>query len=111
MGGLGEVLGTDRRNQGSMDQRFCFGLLSDSEWKTHVVVKNASTGKQEVILLDYYNLPIRCQFCLATDHMVKDCAGIPNRLKDVVAGKEQSPSIASGTTRTVQPHRTTPVSD
>lgn len=98
--GLGELLGSDRRNQGSMDQRFCLGLLSGSGWKTQVVVKNAYTSKQEVILLDYCNLPIRCRFCLETDHLVKDCAGIPNRSREVAGGSDQNPSGGGGNART-----------
>lgn len=34
VGGLGELLGVDCRNLGSMDQRFCISLLSGLGWRT-----------------------------------------------------------------------------
>lgn len=111
-GGLGELLGVDRRNLGSMDQRFCLGLSSGAGWKTQVVVQNAVTGKREVIMIDYCNLPIRCRFCLATDHLVKDCTGVPNRAKEAAPGvKEQINGVNGDNTRCGQMHSSDPTSN
>lgn len=80
--GLGEVLGAHKRNQVSQDQRFCIDLTSGGGWQTQVSVTNATTGDKAVITLDYCNLPIRCRFCLAIDHLVKDYPGLASRTKE-----------------------------
>jgi hypothetical protein len=71
--GLGELLGSDRRNAVSRDQRFCVGITSGAGYRTYLSVMNEFTGKEAMVLIDYCNLPIRCRYCLSPDHLVKDC--------------------------------------
>lgn len=69
-GGLGELLGCDKRNASLADQRFCVALQSGQGWKT---VTNDSTKEKVVIAVDYCNLPIRCRFCHSTEHLIREC--------------------------------------
>lgn len=75
-GGLGELLGSDKRNAHTADQRFCVALQAGLGWQTQLAVTNENTGEKIVILVDYCNLPIRCRCCYSTGHLVKDCPGI-----------------------------------
>ncbi|KAG0556684.1 hypothetical protein KC19_11G071700, partial [Ceratodon purpureus] len=74
--GLGEVLGGDRKNSILEDQRFCIALPAGDGWATTVEVVNDATGEQSSIIVDYTNLPIRCRFCLDTEHKAKDCRAL-----------------------------------
>ena len=74
--GLGELLGSDKRNACTADQRFCVALQSGQGWKTQLAVHNDITGEKVVILVDYCNLPIRCRCCHSTEHLIKDCPSI-----------------------------------
>jgi hypothetical protein len=74
--GIGDLLGVDAANNSSSDQRFCVGL-DGKGWEPSVTVKNKKTGKNYIILIDYNFLPIRCRFCLDTQHSVKDCPAKP----------------------------------
>jgi hypothetical protein len=78
-GRLGDLLGSDKRNAYTTDQRFCVGLVSGAGYTMKLGVTNESTGKKEVILVDYCNLPIRCRYCLSTNHLVKDCLVVSGR--------------------------------
>jgi hypothetical protein len=46
-----------------------------------IEVVNPVNSEVSVIAVDYNNLPIRCRHCLATSHLVRDCA--------VLTGREQ----------------------
>lgn len=81
-GDLGAVLGEDKRNQFSLDHRYCVGLPSGNGWKTKLTVENEFTKKEDVIIVDYGHLPIRCRLCLSTSHLVKDCPGRPFRSRE-----------------------------
>jgi len=48
-------------------------------WKTHITLVNEFIGKQEVILIDYCNLPIYYRYYLSTDHFIKDCHRVLGR--------------------------------
>lgn len=76
--GLGKVLGGDRHNSTLEDQKFCLALLAGDGWKTSVTVTNAISRASSTIIVDYTDLPIRCRFCLDTDHRVKGCPGLSN---------------------------------
>lgn len=90
--GLEEVLGGDRNNSTMDDQRFYLALPAGDGWEPTVTVTNASTRASSTIIIDYINLPIRCRFCLETDHRVKDCPGLNfNKQKDI------PPALTSGT--------------
>jgi hypothetical protein len=91
-GRLGDLLGSDKRNAFTIDQRFCVGLVSGSGYKLKLGVCNESTGKKEVILIDYYNLPIRCRYCLSTDHLVRDCPRIVGKTEEEPPPVEKSSS-------------------
>lgn len=77
--GLGEVLGGDRRNAVTEDQRFCVTLTSGAPYEQFLGVTNPITGERSVIVVDYNHLPIRCRMCLAIDHLIKDCPVINNK--------------------------------
>jgi hypothetical protein len=70
---IGEVLSADSANGSNEEPKFCLALDSSIGWETVVVVSNDITGKKHTIAIDYNFLPIRCRFCFATDHCVKDC--------------------------------------
>jgi hypothetical protein len=71
---LGHLLGGNKNNEFSAVQQFCVALCTKGGWKTQVGAWNEATGMKEVIKVDYCNLSIYCRYCLATDHLVKDCA-------------------------------------
>jgi hypothetical protein len=71
--GLGELVGSDKRNTYCSDQRFCVALNAGNGYKAEVGVNNESTGVQSHIMVEYGNLPIRCRFCWAFNHLLKDC--------------------------------------
>lgn len=95
---LGEVLGGDKNNSTLEDQRFCLALPAGEGWEPSVTVTNATSGFSSTIIIDYINLPIRCRFCLDTDHRVKDCPGLANpRTRDTppaIANSEQRPALS-----------------
>jgi hypothetical protein len=73
---LGEILGNDKRNAYSEDQWFCIALLSSMPYETILGIINPMTGERSEIVIDYNNLSIRCRYYMATDHLIKDCAGL-----------------------------------
>ena len=87
---LGEILGSDKRNAYSEDQRFCVALFSGMPYETSLGIINPVTGIRSEIVIDYNNLPIRCRYCMGTDHLVKECAGLnEGKLKDTGAANSQ----------------------
>lgn len=76
--GIGEVIGMDTSNDQVQDPRFCIALDSSKGWEPLVQVTNETTKTTKTILIDYNYLPIRCKFCLDTQHCVKDCPERPN---------------------------------
>lgn len=86
--GLGELLGSDKRNASTADQRFCVALHFGQGWKTQLAVTNDYTGEKVVILVDYCNLPIMCRCCHLTNHLIKDCLGIkgPTPVSESIEG-------------------------
>lgn len=84
--GLRVLLGGDNRSAVSSDQRFCVAMEAGVEWRTLLSVSNEATGKVSLISVDYCNLPIRCQFCLSTNHLVKECTG--TRSMKEIGGRE-----------------------
>jgi hypothetical protein len=85
---IGDLLGVDAANNSFADQKFCIGL-DGKGWEPSVTVKNKNTGKQYKILIDYNFLPIRCKFCLDTQHCVKDCPVRPAS-QPLWSGKQQN---------------------
>lgn len=99
--GLGDLLGFDKRNDHTADQRFCVALQSGQGWKTQLAVQNEQTQEQILIMVDYCNLPIRCRCCYSTEHLMKDCpsiksTGIPGESVDGAARDDGSSAAASG---------------
>lgn len=97
-GGLGELLGCDRRNASSADQRFCVALQSGLGWTTQLSVTNESTKEKIVISVDYCNLPIRCRLCHSTDHLICECPSQRRGTNDAEIGEGDSaaPGAESG---------------
>jgi len=75
---LREVLGIDKRNATSADQRFCVALQAGQGWRMQLGVRSELSGEQEVIVVDYYNLPIRCCGCYSFDHLIRECPSLKN---------------------------------
>jgi hypothetical protein len=73
---LGEILGINKRNTYSEDQRFCIALLSGMPYETILGIVNPVTRERSEIVIDYNNLPIRCRYCMAIEHLIKDCPGL-----------------------------------
>lgn len=71
--GLGEYLGEDKGNTDSNDPRYCIGLPSGVGWEPSVIVPNEHTGQKIKVIIDYCYLPIRCKYCLSTEHCLRDC--------------------------------------
>jgi hypothetical protein len=71
--GIGEVLGADEANGSLEDPKFCLALDSGAGWEPTVLVTNSISQTKATILIDYNYLPIRCRYCLSTDHCIKDC--------------------------------------
>ena len=74
--GLGELVGLDKGNDSRAEQRFYMALESGGRWITQLAITNQSNNKQSIIFVDYCNLPVRCQNCMATNHLVKECLRI-----------------------------------
>jgi hypothetical protein len=89
---LGELLGSDKRNVFTTDQRFCVGLVLGSGYKMKIGVTNESSGKKEEILVDYCNLPIRCCYCLSMAYLMKDYPGLVGRVEEDPPPLERSTS-------------------
>ena len=70
---LGKVLGKDAQNSYFKDPHFCVALDTSSEWETELEIEDRTTCKLIPILVDYSNLPIRCRYCCALSHQIKDC--------------------------------------
>jgi hypothetical protein len=87
VGRLEEFLGSNKRNSVTTDQRFCVGLVSEAGYMMKLGVTNESSGKKEVILVDYCNLLIRCSYCLSMEHLVKDCPGVIGKVEIEVPRK------------------------
>ena len=96
---LGEILGSDKRNAYSEDQRFCVALLSGRPYETSLGINNPVTGERSEIIIDYNNLPIRCRYCMATDHLVKDCGGLGEGAKAREHEDNQENSAGEGAPR------------
>lgn len=45
-------------------------------YETSLDISNPMIGERSEIIIDYNNLPIRCRYCMATDHLIKDCVGL-----------------------------------
>lgn len=73
--GIGDLPGCDSRNPTSVDQRFCVALQAGQGWYTTVGITNATTKEKSLIVVDYYNLPIRCRICHSIDYLAKECKG------------------------------------
>jgi hypothetical protein len=95
-GMLGELVGSDRRNPHCSDQRFGIALEAGNRYKAEVSFLNESTGVQSQIMVEYGNLPIRCRFCWAFDHLLKDCVALDGWRKD---GGKDRPSTSSEASR------------
>lgn len=93
--GLGEILGRDRRNSTAVDERFCVGLTTGKGYRTKLSVTNESTGEKSIVMVDYCNLPIRCRYCFATTHMIKDCPTANGIQDQSSAPREKSTSASS----------------
>lgn len=70
---LGTVLGKNRGNPTSADQRFCIAVQTWEPFVMTVGVENPVTGEVSDIQVDYNNFPIRCRFCLSTSHLIREC--------------------------------------
>lgn len=108
-GGLGELLGSDKRNATCADQRFCVALQAGQGWKTQLSVTNENMGEKVIISVDYCNLPIRCRCCQSTDHLIKDCPGIkaPNSAGETQPSEDQN-SAAAGPPQQLEAGATIP---
>lgn len=95
-GGLGELIGCNKRNATSSDQRFCVGLETGTGWKTHLSVQNDETGEKAIIVVDYSHLPIQCRCCLSTEHLVKDCRGSGGKTETTKSVGDSQQSARSG---------------
>lgn len=71
--GIGVVLGRNRNNGTSSDQRFCVAVQAGKPFDLEIVTENPVTGKEVIVQVDYNNLPIRCRLCMSTSHLLKDC--------------------------------------
>jgi hypothetical protein len=92
---LGEILGIDKRNSYSEDQRFCIALLSGMPYEIVKGIVNPVIGRRTEIVVDYNNLPIRCRYYMAIDHLIKDCPGLnEGKSKDQTEEVDKSQSIA-----------------
>lgn len=101
-GGLGDLLGVDRNNEFSTDQRFCVALSTEGGWQMQVGVRNETTGELSVINIDYGHLPIRCRSCLSTDHLVRNCPSLQNP-RDQARGLDVSSDTSSQVRIGLQP--------
>ena len=70
---LGTVLGKDAQNNHFKDPRFCIALDTSTRWETEIEIEDRITGNLLTILVDYANLPIRCRYCNALTHQIRDC--------------------------------------
>jgi hypothetical protein len=106
---LRELLGRDRNNALATIQSFCVALNSEGGLKTHVKVTNNITGEEHLILVDYYNLPIRCRFCLATDHLIKDCWDLRPNNTEVIDEQVNSTAPSGAVPPGAEPNRSAKV--
>ena len=90
---LGAILGSDKRNSYSEDQRFCVALLSGMPYETVLGIVNPVTGVRSEIVIDYNNLPIRCRYCMGTNHLVKDCSGLNDGKPKEKEGNSPNPQL------------------
>jgi hypothetical protein len=98
-GALGTVIGKHRGNQGNSDQRFCVAITTGQPWQLTISVKNPVTGQDSLIEIDYNNLPIRCRFCLATYHLIKDYHVLyPQKRKKPATSQEKGGTEEKGGT-------------
>lgn len=95
--GIGELIGLDSSNDHSQDPRFCIALDSSKGWESEVYVTNETTQITKKILIDYNLLPIRCRFCLDTQHCVKDCPERNATLKNSDHGPISKPNAPQHT--------------
>ena len=70
------VLGRHKGNAQSLDQKFCVGIKTREPFDLSLKAINLVSGESSIIQVDYNNLPIRCRYCLATFHLVKDYLAI-----------------------------------
>lgn len=99
--GLGEYLGEDKGNTDSNDPRYCIGLQSGVGWELSVIVSNEHTGQKIKVVIDYCCLPIRCKYCLSTEHCLRDCKTWPRlrirTLPPISTTNRPAPRITSQT--------------
>ena len=69
---LKELVGLDKCNDLRAKQRFCITLEFGEGWIIQLAVGNKSNNKQSITLVDYCNLLIRCRYCMATNHLVRE---------------------------------------
>jgi hypothetical protein len=91
---LGPILGKNRGNPQSIDQKFYVTLTASSPFILQIEVVNPVNGKVSQIAVDYNNLPIRCCYCMATTRLVWECPTLEG--KNVGNRKE---SLREGTGR------------
>jgi hypothetical protein len=83
---VGNLIGSDPDNQHKREPRFCVRLRPRERWEPEVIIQRKS-GARIPVIIDYYNLPIRCRFCWLTKHQVKNCEQL-NGLKAKTQGRK-----------------------
>ena len=71
---LGEVMGIETANETLLDPRFCINVKVNKGWFTCIDLENedGTSPPPHKVLVDYYNLPIRCRACHSWKHKVSD---------------------------------------
>lgn len=77
--GLGEVLGVGQTNEFAKFPRFCVAMDVERGWIGSISLKSLDPRHKVTVLVDYDNAPIRCRYCLATTHCVRDCQELHKR--------------------------------
>jgi hypothetical protein len=75
--GIGELVGVAPNNSDQVDPRFCLLIPSRLRWEQSVIVENSLTQIEVEILIDYDNLRLRCKYCAATIHCIRDYPSRP----------------------------------
>lgn len=69
-GGLGGVLELYKWNAYYFGEKFCVALKLGEGWKIQLSITQDAIDGISNIIVDYYNLSIRCKYCLFIEHLL-----------------------------------------
>ena len=73
---------SNKRNAYCTDQQFYIVLTLEEGYGSQLSVTNECIGLISIVDVDYGNLPIKCKFCVAITHLVRNYPTISSNKKE-----------------------------